>query len=169
MQHRCWWLILGIWQHCDSISLRLTRFDKAHSLKKHKLSKKKTPLVVSLEGTLIPSILLPAHFMPCSALIDVKIGFQIREYQCVCLCVCPFAPHTCSFACVCVLLLCAFYYFILTPYRCSSVEPADLSCIWAPVQPEHITLMKGTEAFLMYAEHLNCMSLLLCSDLALEG
>lgn len=115
--------------------------------KKAQTLEKKTPLVVSLEGTLIPSILLPAHFMPCSALIDVKIGFQIREYQCVCLCVCPFAPHTCSFACVCVLLLCAFYYFILTPYRSSSVEPADLSCIWAPVQPEHITLMKGTEAF----------------------
>lgn len=128
MQHRCWWFILGIWQHCDSISLRLTRFDKAHSLKKHKLSRKKT-LVVSLEGTLIPSILLPAHFMPCSALIDVKIGLQIWEYQCVCLRVCLFAPHTCSFACVYVLFLCAFYYFILMLYRSSSVEPPVLSCI----------------------------------------
>ncbi len=65
-------------------------------------------LVVSPEGTLIPSVLLPAHFMPCSALIDVKIVLQIREYQCVCLCVCLFACSAHLLICVCVFFIILF-------------------------------------------------------------
>lgn len=80
---------------------------------------------MSPEGTLILSILLPAHFMPHSAFIDVKIVLQIREYQCVCLCVCLFACATHLLICVCVyvLFLCFFYYFIFMLYLFSSVEP----------------------------------------------
>lgn len=140
MHSQRWRFILGIWQHCDSIGLRLTRFDKAQFEKTQKKM-----LVVSLEGTLIPSVLLPAHFMPRSALIDVKIGLQMREYQCVCLGVCLFVPHTCSFACVSrCFCSCGFYYFALNPV---SVLFCWIACVSAPVQPEHITLIKGTQAF----------------------
>lgn len=69
-------------------------------------------VVVSPEGTLIPSILLPAHFMPCSALIDVKIVLQMREYQCMCLPVCLFSCSTHLLISMCVyVFLCVFYYF----------------------------------------------------------
>lgn len=85
---------------------------------------------MSPEGTLIPSILLPAHFMPCSALIDVKIVRQILEYQCVCLRVCLFACSTHLLICFCVcasvlfLFVCIFLnYFILMLYLASSAEP----------------------------------------------
>lgn len=86
---------------------------------------------------------------------------------CVCACACLLAPHTCSFASVlhlCVFLL--FYFNALSvPVRWTSC----LNCIRAPAQAGHITQMKGAGGFFMYTAHLNCMSLLLCCDLALEG
>lgn len=42
MHRQRWRFILGIWQHRDSIGLRLTRFDKAQSEKAQTLREKKT-------------------------------------------------------------------------------------------------------------------------------
>lgn len=107
------------------------------------LNKKKRTLVVSPEGTLIPSILLPAHFMLCSALIDVKIVLQIQEYQYVCLCVCLFACSTHLLICVCVCVsMCYSCVFLLLYFNASSILvrwTSCLNCIWAPVQPGHMT------------------------------
>lgn len=70
-------------------------------------------LSVSPEGTLILSILLPTHFMPLSALIDVKNVLQIRKYQCVCvsmrvpLCL----LHTPAHLRVCLCCFCVFLSF----------------------------------------------------------
>lgn len=92
---------------------RSLRLEKAWTPKIEK--KPKQTLVVSLEGTLILSILLPAHFMPCSALIDVKIGIQIVEYQCVRVCVCACSCLRCTPArllCVCSCVLNIFQHCV---------------------------------------------------------
>lgn len=64
--YQCCGFILRIWQQCYSISLRLTGSDKACRQKKREHPGNRrtgAALIVSLEGTLILSIRLPAHFM----------------------------------------------------------------------------------------------------------
>lgn len=124
-------------------------------------------LATSPEGTLIPSILLPAHFMPRSALIDVKIVLQIREYQCLSMCACLLVLRTCS---LCVCLCLCVYYFILVLYPFTSVEPSvwTTSEQWCSRDTSH-RWKEERLFFFMYTAHLNCMSLLLCFDLALGG
>lgn len=115
--------------------------------------------VLTLGGSLIPSNLLPAHFL--SALTDVCrhgntwiLAVFVSIYLFICLCGCAL------FNLCCILLI--------PPW-----SPFCLSCMWAARQLEHITWMKGPEVFfvffLLWEEHLNCMSWLLCSDFALEG
>lgn len=67
--YQCCWFIPRIWQQCHSINLTLTGSDKACRQKKceHPGNRRTgAALIVSLEGTLILSIRLPAHFMPRS-------------------------------------------------------------------------------------------------------
>lgn len=91
-------------------------------------------LAASPEGTLIPSILLPAHFMPRSALIDVKIVPQILEYQCECVCLFSCSTHLLICVRVCVIFVCVWVwlivfvvFFFFSYLKCfilpSSVEP----------------------------------------------
>jgi len=154
-----------------------TIWQSSQPKKRHKplRKKKRKRLVVSPEGTLIPSILLPAHFMPGSALIDVKIILHLQEYQCVSLCVCLFSPHTCLCVCVCVCVLCLCFFYFKFHYNALFVRHL-LNLLSEP----HLSAGAGGTHhrdersrrllfFLMYTAHLNCMSLLLCCDLCTEG
>lgn len=59
--------ILRIWQRCHSISLTGSDTARRRKKREHPGNRRaEAALVVSLEGTLILSIRLPAHFMPRS-------------------------------------------------------------------------------------------------------
>lgn len=129
-------------------------------------------LTTSPEGTLIPSILLPAHFMPRSAPIDVKMVLQIQEYQCLSVCVPACATHL-FIECVCECVFCVGFFsplFYFSALSFTSVEPP----VWTTSEQQcsRDTSHRWKEQrlfFFMYTAHLNCMSLLLCFDLASGG
>lgn len=141
LQCRFGWSVVYSRNAASLCSLRLIIFDKSHRLKKQTLEKKqKKHLLFPQRALLVPSILLPAHFMPLSALIDVKIVLQIRGISmCVCLSLRLFACSTHLLICVrvCVILVCLLFCFnalsLLVRWTFC------LNYIWAVVQPGHIT------------------------------
>lgn len=78
------------------------------------------------------------------------------------------STHLLICVCLCVILVCfLLFYFnaVSVLFRWTSCFELHLSTSAAGTHH----LDERNRGFLMYAEHLNCMSLLLCSDLALEG
>lgn len=168
MRHRCWRVILGICEHCDPNRLRWTRLDKAHCFKKPQTLEREKRLVVSPEGTLIPSMLLPAH---CIAWLCCHWCENHSTVTGISMCVCPSACSTHLVAgggvgCNCVVF--SQFFFFKCHYNALFVPvhwTSCLNCIWAPVQAARVPWMKGAVGFFLNTAHLNCMSLLLCCDL----
>lgn len=126
MRHRCWRVILGICEHCDPNRLRWTRLDKAHCFKKPQTLEREKRLVVSPEGTLIPSMLLPAH---CIAWLCCHWCENHSTVTGISMCVCPSACSTHLVAgggvgCNCVVFSQFFFLnVIIMLYSSPSIEP----------------------------------------------